>query len=254
MKNTIKHVKYIFFANILWTHLSLSCVCVSSVFVIYEELFICQSGKPDQLVSLAADHLETNSGKRFVSVYSCPTSFWSITDYNATYWSENIIFLPVFVLCWSCVLWDRAPTVPGHQKTLLIRKVTERPVNSSSIILCVHCVCVCVCVMSRLPFESTFSRLKVSECFLSRDVHFWHQTFISSNPWNLWHQLTCSRTISSCVLTDLQHTNHVRRINTHWLNGFKVNFENLGKIISIYFHSVSWVSPTTLYRVCEIPE
>lgn len=116
-----------------------------------------------------------------MSVYiTAQPLFWSITDYNTIYWSENIIFLPVFVLCWRCVLRVRAAMALRLPKTLLIRKGTERPVNSSSIS---QCQCVCVFdvqteLSSDLSSLSTFSRLKFSERFpWRREIHFQHQTF-----------------------------------------------------------------------------
>lgn len=168
-----KHRKIHHMAKSLWTLYSLVYLSAFSGVRLWADFHLLEQETWSTYITYCCSFRDKHKGEGFarMSVYSYPTSFWSIPDYNTIYWSEKIIFLPVFVFCWNCAMWNWVAMASGCQKTPLIRKGTEWPVNSSSISLSVClCVCVCVCVVqielsSDLSSQSTCSRWKVSKCF-----------------------------------------------------------------------------------------
>ena len=131
---------------------TLYCVSLSSESFVSELLFISQSRKSDQLVSLSAACLETNT---VVSgLPGCP-----FIAAQPPFDQSPITIQPIdqrilsFYLCLFSVGPEHCETerrwLPGRQKTLLIRKGTERLTHHLL-------VCQCVCLMSKQSFSLTY--------------------------------------------------------------------------------------------------
>lgn len=100
-----KHRKIHHMAKSCWT-LSLVCVSSFSVVRLRAVFHLLEEETWSTYITYCCSFRDKHKGEGFarMSVYSYPTFFWSIPDYNTIYWSEKIIFLPVCFLLELCVV------------------------------------------------------------------------------------------------------------------------------------------------------